>query len=234
MANAAPIVWGPIQGSLGQLRATQDALAQFLEQLFQDLEHSDRNEAIGEDLLRRQIEELAADRLSLERELDSAREEITKLSSTAVDLASARVDLADARAKAGRLRDQLVAAAGTEQQLRDSVHEAELERRSLESELDILRRRAAELSEDLAVQKRQSAQERTAWNAELKQWRLLFEKQAALLTANHSAPQAGAAAKRAGRSTGQADPVLGSVLAQFEGLHKDSTDGGTKSQAETK
>jgi chromosome segregation ATPase len=226
--TAAPIAWGPIQGSLGQVRATQDALAQFLEQLFQDLEQGERNEAVGEELLRRQIEELAADRTSLERELDSARDEITKLSGTAVELASARVELADARAKAGRLRDQLVAAAGAEQQLRDANHEAELERRSLESELDILRRRAAELSEDLAAQKRQSAQERTAWNAELKQWRLLFEKQAALLTASHSAPAAMATAKRAGRSAGPADPVLGSVLAQFEGLHKDPGDGSAK------
>jgi chromosome segregation ATPase len=216
---------------MGQLRATQDALAQFLEQLFQDLEQGERHEAIGEELLRRQIEELSAERLSLERELDSARQEITQLSGTAVELASVRVELADARAKAGRLRDQLGAAAGAEQQLRESVHEAELERRSLESELDILRRRAAELSEDLAVQKRQSAQERTAWNAELKQWRLLFEKQAALLTASHSASPVATTAKRVGRSAAQADPVLGSVLAQFEGLHKDSTDGGARPQA---
>ncbi len=215
------------------MRATQDALSQFLEQLFQDLEQGERGEAVSEELLRCQIEELSADRLSLERELDAARQEITELSGTAVELASVRVELADARAKAGRLRDQLVAAASAEQQQRESIHEAELERRSLESELDILRRRAAELAEELTVQKRQSAQERTAWNAELKQWRLLFEKQAALLTASHTAPAAIASAKRAGRGTAPPDPVLGSVLAQFEGLHKDSIDGGARPAAQT-
>ncbi len=221
-AAAAPIAWGPIEGSLGQLRATQDALAQFLEQLFQDLEHSERTEAANEDHLRRQIEELASDRHSLERELDEAREEITKLSSTAVELASVRVELADARAKASRLRDQLVAASGTEQEHRAMLADSEIERRRLESDLDSLRRRAAELSEDLTTHKRQAAQERSAWNAELKQWRLLFEKQAARFSVDHAAPAA--AGGRAGHPAGSLDPVLGSVIAQFESLHNDTPD----------
>ena len=206
-------------------------MSQFLEQLFQDLETGERSDAVGEELLRRQIEELSADRLSLESELDAARQEITQLSGTAVELASVRVELADARAKAGRLRDQLVAAATNEQLLRDTIHEAELERRSLESELDILRRRAAELADELGAQKRQSAQERTTWNGELKQWRLLFEKQAAVLAASHSQSPA-IAAKRTARGAGQADPVLGSVLAQFEGLHHDATDAGQRPAGE--
>ncbi len=200
--------------------------------MFQDLEHGERSDAVSEDLLRRQIEELSADRLSLESELDAARQEITQLSGTAVELASVRVELADARAKAGRLRDQLMAAASNEQAQRDALHEAELERRSLESELDILRRRAAELGEELAAQKRQSAQERSTWNNELKQWRLLFEKQAAVLAASHSQSPGGLAAKRPLRPATQSDPVLGSVLAQFEGLHHDGPDAGHRSAAD--
>jgi hypothetical protein len=72
--------------------------------------------------------------------------------------------------------------------------------------------------------KRQSSQERIAWNAELKQWRLLFEKQVAMLTANHAPPAPAASGQRPGRSSAPTDPVLGSVIAQFESLHKDTTD----------
>jgi chromosome segregation ATPase len=181
-----PVGFRPIKGSLAQLRDNQDALARFIEQLFYALEQSDRQDTAGDDTVRRQRDQLAAERANMERELEAAREEISELAGTAVELANARVELADARAKAVRLRDQLAASSTAEQELRLRLGDAELERRRLEAELDMLSRRSAELAEDLAAQRRQTSEERLAWNAELRAWRLLWEKQAASPAAQHT------------------------------------------------
>ena len=137
--SAPTFVWDPIKGSLGQLRATQESLEHFLDQLFNELEEGERHDATNEEALRQQIETLSADRIGVEGELDAAREEITRLSGIAVELANVRAELAETRAKSGRLRDQLATAVNSEQEFRSALAEAEIERRSLDSEVDILR-----------------------------------------------------------------------------------------------
>jgi len=98
----------------------------------------------------------------------------------------------------------------------------ERERGVLENELETVRARAAESAELLAQQKRQMAEQQAQWMEELKRMRRLLEAMARRLcepdeaSATH-VPQRAAAG--AGEPAG--DPVLDSVMAQFERLQKD-------------
>ena len=95
----------------------------------------------------------------------------------------------------------------------------------MESELDVLRHRGAELSEALAEQKRTAAAERDHWNEELRHLRQAVEKQSEMLNSRPPQPPAetppvGSGANR-GASNGQGtDKVIGSVLEQFEMLQR--------------
>jgi len=105
----------------------------------------------------------------------------------------------------------------------------EQERATLERELEIVRCRSAELSETLAQQGRQMAEERERWSDELKRMRRLLETMAQRELSEPAAePRAPIAAvtlpagvqrNSAGETHG--DPVLDSVITQFEMLQKD-------------
>lgn len=109
----------------------------------------------------------------------------------------------------------------------------EQERTALENELEMVRGRTAELSESLAEQKQQMEAQQAEWTQELRQMRRLLEmmakrqldrqetaesRQPAACAAASAAPAA-LAAPEAPAAAG--DPVLDSVVAQFEMLQKD-------------
>lgn len=105
----------------------------------------------------------------------------------------------------------------------------EQERATLERELEIVRCRAAELSETLAQQGRQMGEERERWSDELKRMRRLLETMAQReLSEPAAGPRAPIAAvtmpagvQKASAGETHGDPVLDSVITQFEMLQKD-------------
>lgn len=162
------------------------------------------------------INQLEQTRAELEAERDQARREREELDSVREELDEARNELDHLRGQSQHL-DQ------------GQFAEMEEERLALEAELEQARHRAAELANTIAEQKKQLAEERNGWSEELKQLRGLLESRAILQAAppnpphtEHS-PESGVAAQ-APSSAGMAsaDPVVGSVMAQFAQLQKDA------------
>lgn len=199
--------WKGVRDSLAQLAESHDQVAHFLRSLFQ------------------QLEELWGQMLRQERTWQAERERARKeLESRAAELQRQQTAL---EAERGRLQAEM-ARALEEQQGRLAQVQAEeaRQRESLENELELVRMRAAELAESLAEQSRQIAQERAQWTEELQRMRRLLET---LVRAQH-APAAnddeGPSAPPPGRAPANAravdeDPVLNSVMAQFQMLQKD-------------
>ncbi len=110
--------------------------------------------------------------------------------------------------------------------LRQQQQQWEQERSALERELEVVRNRAAEMSEMLVQQKRDAEQQQSQWVGELKRLRKALQEMAHRMddrdndreeisyaeTNATPAPVHAAAAP---------DPVLDSVMAQFEVLRKD-------------
>ncbi len=116
----------------------------------------------------------------------------------------------------------------------------------METELETVRQRCEELSETVAEQKRQLTDERAEWTAEFRQLRKILDKQSQLLaqrvesapgipttTTTINFPHMAAAATAAAnggvavatappQQPGSIDPVLGSVMNQFQMLQKDA------------
>lgn len=137
----------------------------------------------------------------------------------------------------------------TDPSLPTKIAELEQDRQALEQELEEVRTRAADLGKTIGEQKRQMADERAQWTAELRQLRRILDKQASWIAQQSRQPAAFATglaepgvalpADSMPPMPGQAvvantngyptppppavnrDPVLGSVLSQFELLRKD-------------
>jgi hypothetical protein len=133
--------------------------------------------------------------------------------------------------------------------LQAKVVELERERESLEQELEEVRMRAADLAKAMGDQKRQMAEERAELTAELRQLRRILDKQASWIAQQSRQPASfavgpidaantlppGSLPTVPGQPAGPAnngyaaapavaasrDPVLGSVMSQFELLRKD-------------
>lgn len=212
---------------LAKLAADQDQLNQARLQLADDrgvLVHQ-RQEA--EAALARRAEQVERELADIRRELDLARSQAARADQTAVALASARSELADVKARLtqaleenGQLRQQ--GERQTPVVELQHVSELEHERALLESELEMIRNRAAELTETLADEKRRMAHERTEWTSELKQIRTTLASQAG------EAPAARRAADPLANGRPGSSPadsgnhaVVDSVMAQFELLQKD-------------
>ena len=105
----------------------------------------------------------------------------------------------------------------------------EQERAMLERELETVRSRAAELSEIQAQQGRQMSEERERWSDELKRMRRLLEtmaerqlvQSAAEARAAKTAAPMPAGGQQAAPNDDRGDPVLDSVITQFEMLQRD-------------
>lgn len=191
------------------------ARAQFAEQ--RQAMVTEREQA--EEALARRAEQVERELADLRRELDHTRAQAARADQTAVALASARAELAQAREEIALLRTQPCEGGASPQ----VVSELEHERALLESELEMIRNRAAELTESLAEEKRRMSQERAEWTGELKQLRKTLASQA--LGVDVAAARPGEYPPAASRSSAATDSgahaVLDSVMAQFELLQKD-------------
>ena len=177
------------------------------------------------------LETAEQERAALRDAREAAQSQLERLAELSQELAASRTELAETRQE---IQAQREAAEQDESQPRpggdfqerfDQViaerQELAEERAALETELELVRNQAAELAETIAAERKQSAEERGQGAAELKRMRRLLE-----LIADRSAatPAPGEAdARLSGEAAGEssADPVLDSVMAQFEVLQKD-------------
>jgi len=161
------------------------------------------------------------------------------------ELSRRKAELAEALQQADRRRRETenlqtgVEASGADDELRAEIGRLEQERDELrqqqqlmELELDTVRGRAAELAEQLAQQRGQLLAERTEGNEELKRMRRVIESLARQSAEGPGDPVGRSAAAPhkscdqpqiapVDEPPGADDPVLGSVVAQFEMLQKD-------------
>jgi len=191
------------------------------------------------------LEEAGRERATLQAALEASQKQSECLAQVTDELACTRAELAEARQEIGRFREGRDdagadrAEAQPDPKLQDRLHalerelsERDQERVVLESELDMVRNRAAELAETLARQQQQVADERQQWTQELKRMRRLLETLSShgiehpaaveaprTHVAPHRPPGKSVDEPAAARQSG--DPVLGSVMAQFEMLQKD-------------
>ena len=248
--------WQPFAGAVGDYRESHDTLGNLAEQIFDELNKRRRELESQEARLRHDVEqseqqlrqrlhelELANQRDAMA--LEQAQASLLAAADQDTGRADVQAELAATQAELAALREQLAAAGEPAEALRQQLKDAEHERRSLEMELENVRARAVELSDNLAAQKRQAAEDRTHWSSELKEMRRLLERQAELIgqrearpnggPANAATANAGGAAAAASRTPQRGGPspatakptpkaddaVLGSVMAQFENLQKD-------------
>jgi chromosome segregation ATPase len=169
--------------------------------------------------LRRAWAEFHAAQEELQRQRGDLRETQTALEEHLARLAATAAELAEARSQS----PAATVDAARQQQLEQLLDEArqqraswEHERTAMEAELELVRNRAAELSETLAEQRHQAAEQQAALAGEMKRMRALLE---AISGRMRSEPAAGS---DPAKPPSQADdPVLDSVLAQFEMLQRD-------------
>ncbi len=175
--------------------------------------------------LRHQMEIAVKEREALGELMAQLRSQPATAETSATETATLRATLALAQTELAQLREQHAAPA-VDSALHEQLTAAEVERQQLESELDVLRNRGAELAEMLTEQKQAATQEREQWNDELRQLRRAVERQAEALvrrtaTAPVGTPAPDPVAGRPVGSNGKDDNrVVGSVLAQFETLQK--------------
>lgn len=158
--------------------------------------------------------ELANAQLAFQTNFELIREELTK------NREAYAQDAAAASAVSGEANGEL------EKKLNDLEREhaaLEQDRAVLEKELEGVRNRAADLAESLAEQKRLAAQQQSQGNAELQRMRQLLESIAKQNRESEPAASMESAAPVVSKpeAPASADPVLGSVLAQFEMLQQD-------------
>jgi chromosome segregation ATPase len=189
-----------------------------------------------------------ADREEIRETRESVREQVAHLAAVATELASAqttfqtnfqliREEIAKSREAVAIQAAAAPASANEangdlERKLTDleRQHAAlEQDRAVLEKELESVRNRAADLAESLSEQKRLTQQQQTQGAAELQRMRELLEnlaRQEMFARQHHEIeplplPAAPAVVSKPEPSSTAADPVLGSVLAQFEMLQQD-------------
>jgi uncharacterized protein (DUF3084 family) len=227
LGSPAALEESNVTDAICALRASGDAMADLLSEVFDDLE-----------LLGNEVELRA--RLISETKQQIA-DQVSELQMARQNEALAKAELTSVRDEITQTREQLVKLPEQNGALREQLHELELERRGLEAELEGLRVRTAELADHLAEVKRETAEERAEWSGELRQLRRTLERQAELLADRMSAPhvveraaathavevappKTAAESPATSAAVGNAiakDAVLGSVMAQFETLQRD-------------
>lgn len=193
--------------------------------------------AENEQLLR-VLEEVERERAALRDAMQAAQAQMSQLSQATLEFAEARKAIGEERERLATLKSE-PAQASADPQITQQISQLEQERSTLEqervvleTELEAVRSRAAEMSETLSQQGRQMAEERAQWSEELKRMRRLLEELAKRPAAAPAAEEPVAASTpNEGRTSGgkaapagsNGDPVLSSVMAQFEMLQKDLT-----------
>ncbi len=181
--------------------------------------------AAEQEELKRRLAEVEKERAALIAAREAAEAQFKGLSQATAGLAEVRQELQQERAERGT--GPAGGAGAIDDETRQQIHALEQECAVLETELETVRGRAAEMAETLAQQERQRGEERLQWGEELRRMRQLMEamaqRDAQRQIEVESQPPSGAL--RGGATKGQggegADPVLSSVMAQFEMLQKD-------------
>jgi hypothetical protein len=198
--------------------------------------------ASGGSALEQILEEADRQRVALQDAHESARSYTEHLAEVTGQLIDVHRELAEARVGLELQRENpdagsngscesLLDGASLEEfrRLESQRAEWQQERAVLETELEVVRNRVAELSEALADEKRSVAEERAGWSDELKRMRRLLER----LPGRQIEPGAAPVSEPPRPATGESpvesspprspggDPVLDSVAAQFEMLQKD-------------
>lgn len=211
------------------LEATVERIQELTERLNASAAGSGRSEQF-EELFARLEEERATFRAALETS-ESYRGEITRmaddLSATRHELAAAREELVAQRNLLCQVPVQAASAADPEicerlDRLERERSELAQERALLEAELDTVRTRAAELADTLDDERQRASRERNQWTEELRQMRQMLQSisEREMTPALPAGTPAPAIAEPAQAEAAQ-DPVLDSVMAQFEILQKD-------------
>jgi small-conductance mechanosensitive channel len=205
--------WTPVRETLSLLRSGQESIDLFVGQLFGELDRMRDRLEQQERKLREERNQLSEDRRAFEDQQGR----------------SANIGAGGSHADPA------------------SSNDLERERAELETELEAVRQRCEELSETVAEQKRQLTDERAEWTAEFRQLRKILDKQSQLLaqrmepvpgvpttTTTVNFPHMAAASTApatagvavasapAAQNAGTIDPVLGSVMNQFQMLQKDA------------
>jgi DNA repair exonuclease SbcCD ATPase subunit len=200
-ASGLHVDWKPVRDTLAALRAGHESLDLFVGQLFS-----------GFETMRERLDQHDRRIKEERRQLALERERLT--------------------AERAKLQGQIQASA-SESPRGESSADFDQERAALEEELESVRQRCEELSGTVAEQKRQLAEERAEWTAEFRQLRKILDKQSQILAqrVEHHAPAplavvpaaaAACAAPNGGGARAPVDPVLGSVMNQFQLLQKDA------------
>jgi predicted nucleic acid-binding Zn-ribbon protein len=189
--------WAPVRDTLAALRAGHESLDLFVGQLFSSLES-----------MRERLDQHDQRLKEERRKLADERERV--LAERALWDEQKRQMIGDAHGSSAA----------------DRVVELEHDRSSLEEELETVRRRCEELSDTVTEQKRQIAEERAEWTAEFRQLRKILDKQSQILAqrVEHGPipPLTVVPAAPTAASDVAIDPVLGSVVSQFQLLQKDA------------
>lgn len=197
-------------------RESADAKAELAARQAQWIEQLRSSGQAGEassDLSQQQFAEL---RQRLEQTIDAC----SRWAAAAAGASETRDELAALRSE---LSACLAASPSTATEARSAW---ERERGALETELELVRARAAELYESLSRQERGLGELRNELGGDIKQLRRLLESQAELLStrpadAPRREPAAPPAASDESSAAEQSDPVLSSVMAQFARLQQD-------------
>ena len=195
-------------------------------------------ESLENNTLRQQVTELQVERAVLQERLEAAVKQ--PLSSDSPSPTAAVLESLN-----GQFAEQFLALHERIQALQQDPPEAQeldalrQERLELETELELVRARSAELQETVSRQKRELAAQRAEVNEELKELRTLIAEQGELFAhhepgaaepavrhepaaENHSSPAAsGPVAAHEQPAAKPADPVVNSVMAQFAKLQRD-------------
>jgi len=168
------------------------------------------------------VEKLEEQRDDLKQRLDVCREELARRNDATEQLAKTQSQLASAREEILSLRDKIEET----REAGPADPDAERERFALETELEMVRRRAAELSETLAEQKDQMAQQQAMWSAELNQLRHLMDAHNGAWISQTATQEASASATvpnepRPQTNSTQENPVVDSIMQQFAKLQQD-------------
>jgi len=218
-----------------QLLRQREQLADQRDQLAQREQSAQQGDA-GDERTQAELESLREERDELRKQLKQERAQGAKLTDAALELTTVQAELARAQgelAEERKVRREVDGNLGEDVQ--GLVSGLEQERAVLETELEAIRRRAAELSGTLDEQKRRAEQDREKWAAELAHLRRILQQQAEWLAEQHRAQavpaqtpaappvhaeQPRASAPAAAEESGE-DTVLESVMAQFEMIQKD-------------
>jgi chromosome segregation ATPase len=158
------------------------------------------------------LDEMRAMRADVRELHEAAQGHLARLAAIAAQLAEAQSQAAERTTT-----EQVEQVEQVRAEARRREGQWQSERAALEAELERVRARAVELSDALAEQKRQSAQQQAELAGELRRMRSMLETICSQMSTSAAVPSP------ATSSGGQqpADPVLGSVLAQFEMLQHD-------------